>query len=358
MSQSNNLYRLFFKKLTNIEGRSISSSNLKVRSFTVNRDLLTKTTSTFQTLEVPSAVENGDIVGMYDAYGTIAFIGTVNYIEDDTIQANQIYGLFDDMWLWNNPKQRTLEDTIKTIIQNDYQNSNDTLLNSIFDCFDVSTVTSTVQTLQSQEAKYTVNFSNFLYDLYEKYSIMLDINIGFEEGRPTINIGIPNYSKLKIGNNANIFRNFDILTNSFETNKLVVYGEENEEYRGTWYATTSGITDNPSALNRIQKIKTNIVFSDDDINIIKASNLRNTIYNHEITCEMVLGNKLLSFEDVNLGQEADIYHNGDFYNSILTGYSATMTNGVDNGIVKLKFGLVRDTLTSKLFKRLANRYAS
>lgn len=355
MSQFNNLYRLFFKKRTNISGKSLSSSQLKVRSFTVNRDILTKSSSTFQVLETPIAIESGDIVGMYDIYGTVLFLGVVDYIEDNTVEASQMLDIFDDDWLWNNPSETTLEETLKTIITNDYQNSTDELLNETFGVFDIQTTTSTNQTLESQESQYVVNFSNFLYSIYEKYSIMLNFEIPFEENTPTIQIGIPNYEKLTISNNAFVFRNFDITTNIFETNKLVVYSEDGTTLRGTFYATTSGITEDSEALNRPQKVKTNIVFSDDDLNIVKASNLRNQIYNHEITVEMIIDNQLLSIEDIHLGQEVDLFYNGTYYNTILTGYSIAMTDGIDDGIITLKFGLVRTTLTSKLFKRLGSK---
>lgn len=353
MFLSNNK-RLFFKKLTDINGMSISSSQLKVTSFSLNRDLLKTTSSNFEVIQVPQAIENGDIVGMYDDFGIILFLGVVSSIEDNTIQANQIIDIFNDNWLWHNPKLTSIESTLKNIIITDYQNSNDTLLNSIFGVFNVETLSNTNQFLQTREDTYVTPFSTFLYDVYEKYSIQVLFDIPYEETQPTISIGKPTLNKLKIGDNSSIFRNFDIVTNVYETNKLVVYSEETKEYRETWYATTSGITDNSSALNRLQKINTNIVFSDDDINILKASSLRNNMYNHQITCELVLENNMLTFEDLELGQEVDIYVNGNYYNTILTGYSLSEreNNGID--VISLKFGLVRTSLTDKLFKRLGN----
>lgn len=353
MSQSNKEYRLFFKKLTDLSGKSLASSDFRVLDFTINRDLLTKATSKFEVLNIPTAIENGDIVEMYDSFGTILYIGIVTMIEDNTIQAEQSYGLFEDNWLWNNPRRATIEDTLKTILTNDFQNNRDTLMASIFGAFDIQTTSNTNLTLQTQEDRYVVDFSAFLYDIYEKYSIILDIEIPYSEGTPTIKIGSPSYDKLKIGNNAFIFRNFDITKEVFETNKLIVYGEENGEYRGEWFTTPTGITDNPSALNRIPKINTNIVFSDDDINIIKASSLRNEIYNHHIELELVYDNKLLPFEKLKLGQGADIYFNGNYYDTVLTGYQYGLNNDGGDELIKLVFGLVRTSLTSKLFKRLS-----
>lgn len=353
MSQSNYGYRLFFKKLTNIEGRSISSSQLKVRSMTLDRDLLKKTTSRFEVLELPTSIELGDVVGMYDSFGTILYTGVVGFLDNNTVQTYQPLDIFEDSWLWHNPKKTSIELTLKDIIQTDYQNSNDVLLNSIFDCFNLNTISATNQTLETREDQYVTDFSVFLYDIYEKYSIQLLFNIPYEESTPSIDIGIPSYEKLVIGNNANIFRNFNIVSNVYETNKMVVYSEETGAYRSTWYGTTSGITDDSASLCRLQKIKTNIIFSDDDINVLKASSLRNEMYNHEITCEMVLDNKLLTLSMLKLGQEADIYYNGQYYNSILTGYNMQMKENEEIVTITLKFGLVRTSLTSKLFKRLA-----
>lgn len=346
-------YRLFFKKLTDIGGMAISSPQLRIRTFNLSRDLLKKTSSTFNVLEIPTAIEVGDIVGLYDEYGTVIYYGVVDSLETNSVKTNQILDIFDDNWLWHNPRLATIEQSIVSIISTDYQNSYDTLMSTIYGAFALNTISSTSQTLQSQDDRYVVSFANFLYDLYEKYSIQLLFNIPYEAQAPSINIGIPVYNKLTIGNNAEIFRNFSIQTNVYETNKLVIYSEETGQYRDTWYGTTSGITDDPSALNRLQKIKTNIEYSDDDINILKASSLRNQMYNHEISCDLVYNNRLLRFEDLRLGQETDLYYNSDYYNTVLTGYSINVNENDDISTISLKFGLVRTSLTDKLFKKLA-----
>lgn len=352
MLQFNNKYTLFFKKLTDLSGNSITSPQLAVTSYTVKRDLLTKATSSFDVIEVPSAIESGDVVGMYDAYGSIVFLGIVDQINGNTVTAEQIYGLFDDEWIWNDPSEATLEETIQTIITNDFQNNRDTLMDTIFGAFTLSTTSSTSLSLESQEDNYVANFMSFLYDIYEKYGIVLRIDIPFNSDTPTISIGKPNYSKMVFANNVYSFRNFDITREVFENNKLLVYSEDGSTYRGEWFTTPSGITDNPAALNRIPKIKTNIIFSDDDINVLKASSLRNEIYNHRIDCELITKNSLVNFNSLKLGQEADIYYNGNYFNSVLTGYSMTMKDGKEDEVIKLTFGLVRTSLTNKLFKRL------
>ena len=213
MSLSNYEYRLFFKKLTNLSSRSLSSPETRIKSFTLDVDALKKATSTFQILQVPQALEIGDVVGMYDSFGTILYLGVVNYIDNDQIQTDQMNDMFEDEWLWNNPRESTLEETLKTIITNDYQNTNDTLMNSIYGVFDLNTISNTTQTLQTQEDRYVTEFSSFLYDIYEKYSIQFKYNIPYEAQRPSIDIGIPQFTKLTISDNTAIFRNFKCVRN-------------------------------------------------------------------------------------------------------------------------------------------------
>lgn len=349
----NNEYRVFFKKLTALNERSLTSSQLRVTNYSINRDLLTKTLSSIEVLELPNAIEIGDVVVMYDKYGTVLFTGIVTKTENNKIECNQSLGIFDDNWKWNRPNVSTIENALKTIITNDYQNSSDSLMRDIFGSFEISTTSSTNLTLETQENRYVVNMENFLYSMYEKYGIVLNFNYSFQVGTPTIEIGTVQASKLTISNNVVIFRNFEIQRNVYETNKLIVYGEENGEYRDTFYATRSGITEDSSALNRPQKIKTNIIWSDDNINVLKASSLRNTIYSHEISVDLVVNNKMLDLSNLKLGQEADIYYDGNYFNSILTGYSMSMSNNVPNETVSLKFGLVRTSLTSKLYKKVS-----
>ena len=119
-------YRLFFKKLTDLDGKAIISSQSRVKSFTLKRDKLTKCVSKFDVLEVPSAVEIGDVVGMYNSYGTIVFLGVVDLIDDTTISADQIYALFDDNWLWNRPSTASIEGCLEDILNNDFVGSRDT----------------------------------------------------------------------------------------------------------------------------------------------------------------------------------------------------------------------------------------
>ena len=121
------------------------------------------------------------------------------------------------------------------------------------------------------------------------------------------------------------------------------------QYRGTWYGTPNGITTN-SAADRLPKIRTNIVFSNDDYNTIVADNLSQEMYNHKIELELVLNSKLYDFETFHLGQSFNIFYEKKTYASILTGYELKVNQNGASDVVKLVFGIVRVSLVDKLNK--------
>lgn len=344
------MYRGFVKNINNLAGKAISSSDMRITSIDIKRDILTKATSDFKVVEVPNAINEGDVFGVYDDFGKIVYLGVIKSVDDNNIQCDQIISIFDDKWKWRNPNENTIERKIKAIIDNDYANSSDALEKEIFNDFNISTISSTYNDLQSEENNYVVNFMQFLFDIYESYGIMVDIDVSFNAVAPTIKIGKPSYPVIKLGNNNQVLRNFEIIRETQETNKLVVYEKDGKTLRGTYYATPSGITINSESLDRLTDINTQIVCSDDEIEDIIASNLSEQMYNHKITCQLVLENKLYDFNKFNLGQQFDIYNDGVLYNSILTGYKIRIDNAGKASVVDLVFGKVRYSLENIIYK--------
>lgn len=507
-------YNLFIKNLNNLDGRSIAGSDLIVLNGTIKKDLLVKTTSNFTVRAVPTAVRIGDILGVYDQYGSIIYIGVVRDINAERITSDSILSIFDDNWIYNVGKNDSIEENLKNIIIDDYQNSYDILLSNIFSAFDINTISNTNLSLEEQDENCVKNLMSFFYEIYENYGIIVNIDVPFEATTPTITIGIEDDDKLLLGNDTAVLRNFSITKETQDTNKLVIYSNSkdtylgiteddiasdpsinpveidgvsiiavyddivsynNEEYilspsgnafvwkpylqqylgsttteikqdddtnpiiidgesvtvnvgdivsynsskfvfgtnskwrkfgknslgktttvifdgcttstikindadktakagdsaeydektfvfngsawrtthssmRQVYYATTSGITTDSASLNRLTKVKTKIVFSDDQLKDLVGQYLREEMYNHVITVECILNNSLYDFSSFKLGQEADIYYNGEHYNSILTGYELSISSEGMSDVSKLTFGLVRNTLTAKLFK--------
>lgn len=340
------MYRGFYKNLNNLAGNSITSADLRVQEMTIKRDILTLTTSDITVVNIPTAFTEGNLFGVYDDYGQTVYIGIIKSLEDNVIQCEDILSLFNDEWRFENPSATTVEGKIKSIITDNLGKSNDSYQADIFSSFNVSTISSTTNELETQDG--TVNLMEYLEDIYSNFGILLDISVQFNAITPTIKIGKPSYTTLQLGNNTQVLRNFAITKETQETNKLEIYNSDGTTLRATYYATQSGITTDSTSLDRLARIKTKIVFSDDELTDIVANNLTEDMFNHKITVELVLQNKLYNFDDFHLGQSFSINYNGNVYDSVLTGYSITINDQGKADTVKLTFGKVRQTLESKI----------
>ena len=341
------MYRGFIKPITALGGLPYGSADLRITEMTIKRDILTKASSTFTVLDIPDEAEVGNVFGCYDNAGKVVYVGVITNIDDKTIQTDQIISIFNDNWKYRDPNVSTIEGKIKDIIDG-FGTDSDTLLASIFSQFTTTALTSTTLDLPTQNENYVTNFMDFLFKVYESYQILVDINVSIGQNNPTINIGVPSYTPLLLSDNNNVLRNFNVIKETYETNKLMLYSSDGQ-YRGTWYGTPNGITTN-SAADRLPKIRTNIVFSNDDYNTIVADNLSQEMYNHKIELELVLNNKLYDFETFHLGQSFNIYYEKKTYASILTGYELKVNQNGASDVVKLVFGIVRVSLVDKLNK--------
>ena len=343
------MYRGYIKNINSLNGNAISNSNLRIREMKIKCDLLTKVSSTFSLIDTPTFASEGDVFGVYDDYGNTIYEGVITSINDVEVQTIQLIGLFNDKWVWNNPNLPTIEETIKQIIINDFVNNDDTKIANTFSQFTIETTSETELSMGSKDGNSVVNFMSFLFDIYKDYQIMLDIKVGFS-GQPTITIGQQDYDVIRLTNNTNNIRNLNVVTETAETNKLIVYNKDGDILRGTYYATTSGITTESTALNRLAKINTDIVFSDDEITDIVYEHLSEEMFNHKITLDLVMENKLYKWELFHLGQFVDIFYLDKVYNSVLTGYQLSITTDGKLYMANLTFGKVRQTIESKLYQ--------
>lgn len=345
------MYRGFIKNIANLTGETIGSPELMVKDFTIKKDLLSSSQSEFELISVPTAVENGNIFGVYDETGKTIYTGVITSVTDNVIHTGDILNIFDDVWLYRNPHASSIENTIASIITTDFAQNRDNLVATIFSQFSITSATSNNIDVGLQSENYTVNFKDWLISLYDLYGLTVNINIPYNQSTPTITISIPEYPEMKLADNTNVVRNFNVTSEVQDTNKLVVYAT-NGSYRASYYVTPSGITTDSSALDRIIKIKSKIVFSDlEDLSAVVEQNIDELTYNHKITLDLLLRNGLLKFSAFNLGQPFTIYHLNKTYLTILTGYEITSDDNGKTDYVKLTFGKVRYSLDKKLQKQ-------
>ena len=348
------MFRVYIKDRLDLGGKSIG--NFRVTSFKVKRDCLAKATSSIRLEKEPTEIKEGDILTLYDNSGRWFFRGVIIRQEKELIECSQINSLFNDSWKWEIPEKNTIEESIKSVINNHFRNSDDVLLTKTFYPFELSTISDTVRAFPSQNSDFVMNFEKFTYDVFDKYSVRLYFDFDFQPRAPSIEIGLKQFPKITIGDNNNAIQNMSPIVEVYETNKLIIYSREKTEddvvlppqLREVWYASKNGITNDPSEESRLPKINTKIVFTDDEVDVVIAQHLRDEMYNHKLTLDLVIDNKLYDFFSFDLGQEFDIWKGQNYFNTILTAYELEQTEDKKLSIAKLTFGKVRTSLVNKV----------
>ena len=344
-------YRAFIKSMTDVNNVPIAF--IEVRSFTIRRDLMTSATSDFNVLEVPTNISNGDILVLYDGKGKIYYEGVISQISDKNIQCTQIQSFYKGTWIYDTHTDSSLEGEIAYLL-NDFAQGyikgssyQDTLVQTEKGGLTISTESSTSISLPSGDSEI-VDMEAFIYTLYQRYGLMVDVQINYGNGGTT-KIYVPNYTAMKVGNNTESILNLSPVTEVAETNRLIVYAS-NGTYRSTFvYTSTNGIVEEPvSNVGRYGVVNTSIVYSDDNITDIVEANLPSSMYNHHLTFDLLLKGKLYNFDDFKLGMPIQVWNGVDYYSTLFTGYELSCDEGKEPTYVHMICGKVRLSLTSKL----------
>lgn len=345
---------------------------MRVDSFHIRTDLLTNATSDITVIEVPSNVNMGDVLVLYDPTGQTLYTGVITSIDELKINCSQIQSFFGGNWIYRqgNATVRAggyLEEELSNVfgawIRGNLHFSSyaDPLIrrrmggrNGSTYTMDISFVNSTTALLPSDVDENgnwnftTMDFEQFIYDCYKKYGVVFKTTINYS-GNNSVEIFVPNYTTIKVGNNMFAIKDMQPIEEVEETNRLVIYAQD-KTYRTTYVARTNNtIVEEPSSLtNRFNITNTAIVFSDDPVADLIASNLPTTMYNHKLTFTLMLQNFIYQFGDFNLGGQLDIYYNDEYYNSVLTGYEISKASNRNVSEVKMICGIVRNKLTQLL----------
>ena len=347
-------YRAFVKDCLELNGRT--KSNVICLSFDIKRDLLEKSVSTFNLERIDTNIDVGDIFGLYDDFGTIYFTGVINEIDTT---ANQItctsnISYFSYAWLYDALRSTSgsTEALVKKNFENTFINSNDYLMRRKYGDISIELKTdSLAYKLPLEDTNYVIDFEDFLYKMYKNFGIICDLSVPFTEGTPTLTIdaSTQNRNPIKVGNNFNAIMNFNVETDTYENNKLVIYSEDGSQLRGTYFGTTGGITQDDESPLRLKKINNVIQFTDEEINLVLAQNLRNQMYNHKISFDLILDNSFYDFfTTFKLGCPVEIWYNGIYFNSLFTGYEIIKEENGNVSSVRITCGKVRNSLTSKI----------
>jgi len=350
-------YRCFIKDQLDLE--ATPKAFMVVDTFNVRPDLMTNSTSTVNVQEMTSNVNIGDVLVLYDPMGTPLYNGVIKTIDDLKITCSQMQSFYKGTWIYNVYPSATLEEEIAYLLGQYAQGKiygstyTDGLvaqrLGGITIDYEGTTSANLPTDLDEDgNEQYTQkDMEQFIYELYENYGIIFSFEINVS-GTNYCHIKVPDYEAIKVGNNMFAIQNMSPMTTIEETNRLIVFAQD-KTYRMTYVATKNGIVEEPSTTaNRFDITNTKIVFSDDDLSDLVSANLPENMYNHRIEMDVVVKNFVFEFGDFKLGGSIDIYHNDDYYNSVITGYEISKASNQNITSFHLIMGKVRSKLTQML----------
>ena len=344
-------------------------------NFSINEDKLTNATSQITVLNLNGNINNGDILVLYDPTGTTIYQGVITSIETETyeytivnedfkkatINCSQMQSFFKGTWIYNIHASDYLETEIAYLVGEYAQGKlygstyTDPLVAQRLGGFTIESVGSTQANLPSDtDSDGTENYTEYdmeewIYSLYQKYEIDFQFEVNFS-GKNFLRIKVPTYESLKVGNNIYAITDMKPIEEIEETNKLVIFNQD-KTYKTTYIATKTETLENPtSTANRFNITNTKIVYMNDEDNIsdIVANNLPSTMYNHKLTFTLILKNFVYKFTDFHLAMPLEVWHNNDYYSTVLTGWAINKNTNENITQIELVCGLVRKKLTQLL----------
>lgn len=350
-------YRCFVKDQMDLTANP--KAFMVVDTFDIQRDLMTNAKSTIRVTKKPTSVNNGDVLVVYDPKGDILYNGVITEIQEKSISCSQMQSYYKGSWIYNTNPSDTLEEEISKLLRDYAQGKiygssyTDPLVANRLGGITIDYVGSTQVSLPTDtDEEGNLNYSEvdmekFIYSLYEDYGIIFDFEINFS-GPNYVHIKVPDYGSVKVGNNMYAIQNMSPIETIEETNRLIIFGSD-RTYRKTYVATKTEIVEEPtSTANRFDITNTKIVFSDDELADLVASNLPSVMYNHRLSFDLILKNYIYQFDEFNLGMPLDVWHDSDYYNSVLTGWEMHKSSNQNVTAVTFTCGKVRQKLTQRL----------
>jgi hypothetical protein len=210
---------------------------------------------------------------------------------------------------------------------------------------------------QPQESPTATNLVAYLVNAFSKYGAVWDCEWVYLEGGAlkiysAVRVMPLAAPALNIKNNSYAFVNWSVYYTpaALQTeNKLDIYAKGDAALLSTWYVTADGeITQSLDGVYLPTKTRVYVYDQDEDdpptYQEVARSELAASQYSHEINVSLHLGNRVVPFDGLRIGQVANIVHDGSLYRSILTGYVLNS----DNEFAELRFGNVRSTLQAAL----------
>ena len=345
-------YRAYFKGRFALTEKSYGYA--RILSFNIREDLLTSQNSSFKLEAIPNAAMIGDVIIVIDDKGTKLYTGVIDSIEENQIEVKDILKLFDDVDFYaiGSYSDANCNTRTRYIIEH-YRNNNsdDMKITSLIDQFDITESDTYPRGWGYEYTEiHTLNLYEQLLKMFDVYGVKITVDISIGESRPSIYTAPINAAVHKLIDNTVILPSMTPVVEIKEINKLIIYNQVGDTKRAVYYLTSEGIVDDANDLTRLNIVNTKIINSDEEINRIVSSNLEKEMYNHKITIQMILDNKLYDYFSFILGGRFIISIKRKYYDTIWTAYELNLE---ENGVLEtsnMTFGKVRTKASERYFQ--------
>lgn len=321
-------------------------------NYNINIDEETNSKTTFDIIKELD-ISNKDFVllkknGKTDYLGIIDDIVNENGEKKNSITCKYISNIFDRKIILKNESlisEKGIEDFILYTIQQNFTNSNDTLLN--IDFLDVEILTHTKVNKSIDNVENNIyNFHTFVTNCTQNYNIILEFSINNKR------------LKLKIYKESAKTKNVDATladitnyTELFEKNvtaKVIVLCKDKSEHN--WFLksdriVTDNINDENRAFGDIEVVYTEKV---EDAYQTALNEFKSNTYKHMITFDLYKNSKIINVNDLRIGTPINVKTRN---NIILNTYISAI-NDTGGNFITFTTGNMRINFIDKLKKEL------
>jgi hypothetical protein len=321
-------------------------------NYNINIDEETNLKTTFDIIKELD-ISNKDFVllkknGKTDYLGIIDDIVNENGEKKNSITCKYISNIFDRKIILKNESlisEKGIEDFILYTIQQNFTNSNDTLLN--IDFLDVEILTHTKVNKSIDNVENNIyNFHTFVTNCTQNYNIILEFSINNKR------------LKLKIYKESAKTKNVDATladitnyTELFEKNvtaKVIVLCKDKSEHN--WFlksdrTVTDNINDENRAFGDIEVVYTEKV---EDAYQTALNEFKSNTYKHMITFDLYKNSKIINVNDLKIGTPINVKTRN---NIILNTYISAI-NDTGGNFITFTTGNMRINFIDKLKKEL------
>lgn len=370
---------------------------VKIKSGTIKKDSLQKSTSTFVLEEVSSALQTNTPIFIFSPKGKCVYEGIVWNIEENKITCREPLAMFDEDYVlkssaasnhdirfdyMSNMLSLTSGNHGVTSANCDYLDSRKTN-NLVFDYAYTPALEYPLKYVPSKVAiseTEIVNLEEYLLERFAEFGIYVSSKLAKEtrsyyDGTQSIsytrhlmNLSLPyifETEPIYVSDNVENITDVSITTEDSEYTVLGIYNSNGSTLKNFYtldnngevlkYQNLSSAYPNMTHLKDtigFNKYKVKLVLSDEKPETLIYQYLTNAKYSHKITFNLGLDGSLFNIDSFKIGRLAKFYYQDKLYDSVVTALEYSIkegTNTIDN--VKVTLGNVRVSLTAKLNKK-------